>query len=119
MCDLTDTIKPPLQDLSNFVSAIHKMSIFPSTILSKLPNLFLMELAFRYEQITLLRCEYRKRFKVILIFSSYSGLVVDASIKEVPFTCSTCLVLFHTFLKILIIYLQRYYFLIYSSAVYP
>ena len=87
----------------NSCFTISQISMFPSTILSKSPNLFLMELIFRYEKITLLRCECRKRFKVTLIFSSYSGLVVDASIKEAPFTCSTCLVLFHTFFKILII----------------
>ena len=63
-----------------------------------------MELIFRYEKITLLKCECRKRFKLTLIFSSYSRLVVDASIKEAPFSCSTCLVLFHTFFKILIIF---------------
>ena len=60
-----------------------------------------MELIFRYEKITLLRCECRKRFKVTLIFSSYSGLVVDASLKEAPFTCSTYLVLYHNFFKTL------------------
>ena len=60
-----------------------------------------MELIFRYEKITLLRCDCRKRFKVTLIFSSYSGLVVDASLKETPFTCSTGLVLYHNFFKIL------------------
>ena len=96
--------------LSNFVSAIHKISIFPSTILSKSPNLFLMELIFRYEKIKLLRCECRKRFKVTLIFCSYSELVVDASVKEAPFTCSACLVLFHTFLKILIILFAKILF---------
>ena len=98
------------KDLSNFVSAMQKISIYPCTILSKSPNLFLMELIFRYEKITLLRCECRKRFKVTLIFSSYSRLVVDASIKEVPFTCSTCLVLFHTFFKILIIFFAKILF---------
>ena len=120
MRDFKNTIKPPFlsvisslygkwtttnwlleKDLSNFVvSAMHKISIFPSTILSKPPNVFLMELIFRYEKITLLRCECPKRFKVTLNFSSYSELVVDASMKEAPFTCSIYLVLqFHTFLQ--------------------
>ena len=66
-------------DSSDFVSAIHTISIFPSTILSKSPTLFLMELIFRYEKIILLRSECRERFKVTLIFSSYSWLVIDAS----------------------------------------
>ena len=69
------------QDSSNFVSAIHKISIFPSTILSKSLDLFLMELIFRYEKTTLLRWECRKHFKVTLIFSSCSWLVVDASVR--------------------------------------
>ena len=72
--------------------------------------LFLMELIFTYEQITLLRCECRKRFKVALIFSSHLGLVVDTSIKEAPFTSSTCLVLFHTFFKTLIILFAKILF---------
>ena len=46
--------------------------IFLSTILSKSPTLFLKELIFRYEKITLLRSECCKRFKVTVIFSSYS-----------------------------------------------
>ena len=54
MCDLTNTIKPPIQyiytDYTDFVSAMRKISIFPSTILSKSPNLFLMEMIFRYEK---------------------------------------------------------------------
>ena len=69
------------KDSSNFASAVYKISIFPSTILSKSTNLFLMELIFRYEKITLLKSECRKRFKVTLIFSSYSWLVVDASTR--------------------------------------
>ena len=94
MCDLTNTIKPPIQyiwtdytnrllgkDSSNFVTAMRKISIFPSTILSKSPDLFLIELIFRYEKITLLRWECCNRFKVTLIFSLYSWLVVDASIR--------------------------------------
>ena len=68
MHDLTNTIKPPLlslicsiyglfiliceliigKDSTNFVFVIHKISIFPSTILSKSPTLFLMELVSRY-----------------------------------------------------------------------
>ena len=83
---------------------MRKISIFPSTILSKSPNVFLMELIFRYEKITLLRCECPKRFEVTLIFSSYSELVVDESMKEAPFTCSTCLVLYQTFLRTLIFF---------------
>ena len=43
------------KDSSNLVSAMHKISIFPSTILSKSPDLFLMEMIFRYEKINLLR----------------------------------------------------------------
>ena len=69
------------EDSFNFVSAIRKISIFPSTILFKSPNLFLMKLIFRYEKTTLLRSECRKRFKVTLIFFSYSWLVLDASIR--------------------------------------
>ena len=106
------------KDLSNFVSAIHKISIFLSTILSKSPNLFLIELIFRYEKITLLRCECRKRFKVSLIFSSYSGLVVDALIKEAPFTCATCLVLFHTFFKILIFFAKILFPVLFKCSLY-
>ena len=107
MCDLTNTIKPSFlslisslygkwwptkknwllgKDSFNFISVTQTTSILPYTFLSKSPKLI-----FRYDKITLLRCEYRKRFKVTLIFSLYSGLVVDASIKEAPFTCSTCL----------------------------
>ena len=101
MCDLTNTIKPPLlsvissiyglimlctnwllgKDSSDFVFAFYTISIFPSTILSKSPTLFLMELIFRYEKITLLGSECRERFKVTLIFSSYSWLMIDASIR--------------------------------------
>ena len=40
-----------------------------------------MELILRYEKITLLSSECRERFKVTLIFSSYSSLVIDASIR--------------------------------------
>ena len=69
------------KDSSKFVSSIHKISIFPSTILSKSPTLFLMELIFRYENFTLLRSECRKRFKVTWISSSYSWLVIDASMR--------------------------------------
>ena len=69
------------KDSSNFVSAMHKISIFPSTILSKSPDLFLIELIFRYEKITLLRWECRNRFKVTLIFSLYSWLVVDVLMR--------------------------------------
>ena len=69
-----------------------------------------MELIFRDEKITLLGCECRKRFKVTLIFSSYSGLVVDASLKETPFTCSTCLVLYHNFFKTLVIFFAKILF---------
>ena len=45
------------KESSNFVSVMHKISTFPSTILSKSPDLFLIELIFRYEKITLLRWE--------------------------------------------------------------
>ena len=69
------------KDSSDFFSAIHKISIFPSTILPKSPTLFLMELIFRYEKITLLISECRKRFKVTVIFSFYPWLVIDPSIK--------------------------------------
>ena len=65
-------------------------------ILFKSSNLILMELIFRYEKIMLLRCKCRKSFRVSLLFSSYSELVVvDASIKEVTFTFSSCLLLDH------------------------
>ena len=43
------------RDLSKFVSAIHKISILPSTISSNSPILFLMELIFWCEKIRLLR----------------------------------------------------------------
>ena len=69
-----------------------------------------MDLIFRYEKKMLLRCESHKRFKVTFIFSTYSGLVVDASIKEVPFTCSTCLVLYHTFFKAPIVFFAKILF---------
>ena len=69
------------KDSSNFVSAMHKISIFPSTILSKSPDLFLIELIFRYEKITLLRWECCNRFKATLTFSSYSWLELEASIR--------------------------------------
>ena len=91
------------KDSSNFVSAIYKISIFPSILLTKSPNLFLMELISRYEKITLLRCECSKHLKVKLIFFSYSGLVVDASIKEALFICSAYFVLYQTFFKAFII----------------
>ena len=94
MCDLTNTIKPPImyiwtdytnqllrKDSSNFVTAMHKISIFPSTILSKSPDLFLIEFIFRYEKKTWLKWECYNRFKVTLIFSLYSWLVVGASIR--------------------------------------
>ena len=84
--------------------------MFPSTILSKSPNLFLMELIFTCEKITLLRCECRERFKVALMFSSYSGLVVDASVKEALITCSTCLALYHTFFKRILIFFAKILF---------
>ena len=69
------------KDSSNFVSAMHERSIFQYTILSKSPDLFLIEFIFRYEKITLLKWECCNRFKVTLIFSLYSWLVVDASIR--------------------------------------
>ena len=69
------------KDSSDFVSAILKISIFSSTILSKSPTLFLMELIFRYEKMTLLRSECRKNFEVTVIFSSHSWLVIDPSIR--------------------------------------
>ena len=98
------------KDSSNFLSAIHKKKIFLSTILSKSPNLFLMELIFRYEKIMLSRCESLKRFKVALLFSLYSGLVVGTSAKETPFTCSTCLLLYHTFFKTFTIFFAKILF---------
>ena len=69
-----------------------------------------MELIFRYETIILLKCECCKCFKVTLIFSSYSGVVVDASIKEALFNLSTCLVLDHTLFKILIAFFAKILF---------
>ena len=45
-----------------------------------------------------------------LIFSSYSGLVLDASIKEVQLICLTWLVLYHTFFKALKIFLAKIIF---------
>ena len=70
------------RDLSKFVSAIHKISILPSTISSNSPILFLMELIFWCEKIRLLRLQCRKRVKVTLIFSSYSWLVRNALIRD-------------------------------------
>ena len=43
------------KDSSNFTYAIHKITIFSSTILLKSPNVFSMELIFRFKRITLLR----------------------------------------------------------------
>ena len=71
-----------------------------------------MEIIFRYEKTTLLRLECRTHFKVTLIFSSYSGLVVDASTKEAPFTCSTCVVLDHAFFKTFMIFFAKIQFLV-------
>ena len=58
MCDLRNTIMPPLFSVISsiygliiliyeLITAIHKISAFPSTVLAKSPNLFLMELIFR------------------------------------------------------------------------
>ena len=63
------------KDSFNFVYALHKISILASTILSKSPILFLMELIFKYEKTMLLRCECRKRFKVTLLFYSHTGVM--------------------------------------------
>ena len=100
------------KESSNFVSVMHKISTFPSTILSKSPDLFLIELIFRYEKITLLRWECCNRFKVTLIFSLYSWLVVDASIRGPIYLLNMLSArsflfqdLFHTFF-----FLQIYYF---------
>ena len=50
--DCTDIQTDYWEKIHFFPSAIHKISIFPSTILSKSPNIFLMELIFRYLKIT-------------------------------------------------------------------
>ena len=64
---------------SNFVSAIRK--IYFHLLLYLNHETFLMELIFRYEKITLLRLECRNCFKVALIISSHSWVVIDASIR--------------------------------------
>ena len=69
-----------------------------------------MKLIFRYEKITLSKCECRKHFKVTLISSSRSGVVVDASVKKAPFTWSKCLVLDHNFFKTLVIFFAKILF---------
>ena len=99
------------KDSSDFVSAIHKVSIFPSTILSQSPTLFLMELIFRYERITLLRSECRKRFKVTVIFSSHSWLVIDPSIRSLIYLLNMRVVVpDQTFLKNIIIFFAKILF---------
>lgn len=71
MCNLMNTVKPPFfsiisslyelwqpskmiwslgKDSSSSVSARHKISVFPSTILCKSPNLFPIELLFRLKR---------------------------------------------------------------------
>ena len=75
--DYTDIWK----DSSHFVSLIHKISIFSSTILFISPNFFLMELIIRCKKITLLRQECLNRFKVTFLFSSYFLQVVDALVR--------------------------------------
>ena len=55
------------KDLSNLLSAKHKVWIFPSAILSKSPDLLVIELIFGYKNI-LLRFEFRRRFSITLMF---------------------------------------------------
>ena len=115
MCDLTNTIKPPLFSVISSIyglimlvyelitgEKIHWISFLLHTkyqyfhLLFYLNHqIFLAELIFRCEKITLLRWECRNCFKVI---SSYSWVAIDASIRD-PFTCLTCFVLDHTFFK--------------------
>ena len=57
------------KDSSNFVSDLHKVSISPSAILSKSPDLFVIELIFRYNN-TFLRLNFPRRFSITLMFSS-------------------------------------------------
>ena len=74
MCDLTSTIKATfLLVLSSQYVNGSPLKLNKPTKLSKSPDLFLMELIFRCEKITLLRWECRKPVKVVLLFSSYSG----------------------------------------------
>ena len=56
-------------DLSNLVSAMHKISMFSSTTLSKSHKSFLLEFIFRYKKNNAIEWECRKRFKAALIFS--------------------------------------------------
>ena len=79
LCSYTNRLLE--KDSSNFVSAMHKISLISIYRKSESSNLFLMELIFRYENITLLRWECCNRLKVKLIFSLYSWLVVDVSIR--------------------------------------
>ena len=94
MCDLTNTIKPPIQYIwtdytdmqTDYWEKIHLILFLlctkdQYTILSKSPDFFLIEFIFRYEKITLLKWECCNCFKVTLIFSLYSWRVVDASIR--------------------------------------
>ena len=64
---------------SNFVSAIRKIYFHLLFYLNH--QTFLIELILRYEKITLLRLECRNRFKIALIISSHSWVVIDASLR--------------------------------------
>ena len=99
------------KDSSNFVTAIHKISIFQSTILSKLPTLVLTKLILRYEKITLLkRTECRKRFEVTLIFSSYSWLVIGPSIRDLDYLLNLLSTRSHLFQNTYTIFCKNTFF---------
>ena len=68
LCSYTNRLLE--KESSKFVYAMHKISLIS-----------IYHLIFRYENITLLRWECCNRLKVKLIFSSYSWLVVDVSIR--------------------------------------
>ena len=73
------------------------------------PTLFLMKLILRYEKKTLLTSECRKRFKVTLIFSSYSWLGIHTLVRG-PIYCSTFLILDYVFFKTLIFFVNILFF---------
>ena len=69
-----------------------------------------MESIFRYEKITLLRCECRKRFKVTLLSSRILWLVVDASIRGPICLFNMLSTRSHLFQNTSNYFLQKYYF---------
>ena len=63
-----------VKDSSNLVSAVHKVTIFPSVSLSKPPDPLVIELIFRYKNM-LLRLKFHRRFSITLVFSSLTFLM--------------------------------------------